>query len=320
MSQNTITVGGVAYDMNTGLPVQQHTSPRAHHKASQVHSTIQKSKTLNRRYVAKQMTAPAQPTPTPAVAPEPIRVAVKSAARPAPQHKITKFAPHPSGVTRQRPVMADIAPTHHPLVERAVAKQTQQKVAAAQQAAPKPSAILKNEAIAEATDRTLMTSQKKFKKQGGNRAKRTFSLVSASLAFVILGGYFTYLSMPSISTRVAAVQAGVDASYPSYKPSGYSLSGPVAFSDGTVTMKFAANAGSVGYTLTQASSGWDSSAVLDRYVQPKAGDSYLTTTANGLTIYTFGSRAAWVNGGILYTIDGNAPLSTDQIQRIATSV
>lgn len=317
MSQNTITVGGVVYDMNTGLPLQQRTSPRAHHKASQVHSTVQRSKTLNRRYVSKQTAAPTQPTPAPVA--EPVRVAVQPSAKPAAQHKITKFAPHPTGIARQRPVMTDISPTRHPLAERAVAKQTQQKAVAAHQVAPKPSSVLKNEAIAEATDRTLMTSQKKFKSHG-SRGKRAFSLVSASLALVILGGYFTYLSMPSISTRVAAVQAGIDASYPSYKPSGYSLSGPVAFSDGTVTMKFAANAGSVGYSLTQESSGWDSSAVLDNYVQPKAGDSYLTTTANGLTIYTFGNRAAWVNGGILYTIDGNAPLSTDQIQRIATSV
>lgn len=320
MSQNTITVGGVVYDMNTGLPVQQRVSPRVHHKASQVHSSMQKSKTLNRRYVAKQVVAPAPAAPAPAPAAEPVRVAVRSATQPAVQHKITKFAPHPSGSAQPKPAMADIAPTRHPLAERTVAVQAQQKAVATQQVAPKPSAVLKNEAIAEATERTLMTSQKKFKKQTGSRAKRSLSLASASLALVILGGYFTYLSMPSISTRVAAVQAGIDASYPSYKPSGYSLSGPVAFSDGTVTMKFAANAGSVGYSLTQESSGWDSSAVLDRYVQPKAGDNYMTTTANGLTIYTFGNRAAWVNGGILYTIDGNAPLSTDQIQRIATSV
>jgi len=146
------------------------------------------------------------------------------------------------------------------------------------------------------------------------------SIASASFAILLLGGYFTYLSMPSISTRVAAAQAGIDANYPGYQPMGYSLSGPVAYQQGRVTMTFAANAGPSTYTLDQTKSGWDSSAVLDSYVKPHAGDDYQTTTSNGLTIYTYGSNAAWVNGGIFYTISGNAPLSDDQIQHIATSL
>ena len=85
-------------------------------------------------------------------------------------------------------------------------------------------------------------------------------------------------------------------------------------------MTFAANAGPSTYTLEQTKSGWDSSAVLDSYVKPMAGDDYETTTSNGLTIYTYDGSAAWVNRGIFYTISGDAPLSDDQIQRIATSL
>jgi hypothetical protein len=85
-------------------------------------------------------------------------------------------------------------------------------------------------------------------------------------------------------------------------------------------MKFAANAGPQSYTLAQTRSGWDSSAVLTNYVEPKTGSQYNTTTTNGLTIYTYDNAAAWVNAGILYTISGDAPLSSDQIQRIATSL
>lgn len=85
-------------------------------------------------------------------------------------------------------------------------------------------------------------------------------------------------------------------------------------------MKFAANAGPEQYTLSQTRSEWDSTATLDNYVTPQAGKDYTTTTAGGLTIYRYADNAVWVNGGILYTISGNASLSNDQIQRIASSL
>ena len=85
-------------------------------------------------------------------------------------------------------------------------------------------------------------------------------------------------------------------------------------------MKFAMNGGNQDFTLTQVKSGWDSAAVQNNYVIPAAGDDYNVTQANGLTIYTYGNNAAWVNGNILYTIKGDAALTTDQVQRIATSL
>lgn len=146
------------------------------------------------------------------------------------------------------------------------------------------------------------------------------SVGSATIALMLLGGYFTYLNMPNLSVRVAAAQAGVDASYPDYRPDGYSLAGAVGYTQGEVSMKFASNGGPQNFTLSQKKSSWDSSAVLDNYVKEKAGDNYITYSERGLTIYTFGSNAAWVNNGVLYTVNGDAPLSSDQIRRIATSM
>jgi len=85
-------------------------------------------------------------------------------------------------------------------------------------------------------------------------------------------------------------------------------------------MKFASNSGPQNFTVTQSKTSWDSSAVLDNYIKEKAGDNYITYDEHGLTIYTYGSNAAWVNGGVLYTITGDAPLSGDQIRHIATSM
>ena len=149
---------------------------------------------------------------------------------------------------------------------------------------------------------------------------RRLSVAGAMVALLAFGGYLTYHNMPAIATRMAAAQAGINASFPSYQPSGYSLAGGISQQQGSVLMKFAANAGPGTFTLTQSRSDWDSSAVLANYVLPSFGRNFATTTSRGLTIYSTHNAAAWVNGGILYTIKGNAPLSSEQVERIAASM
>ena len=149
---------------------------------------------------------------------------------------------------------------------------------------------------------------------------RRLSIAGAMVALLAFGSYLTYHNMPAIATRMAAAQAGINASFPSYQPSGYSLTGGISQQQGSVLMKFAANAGPGTFTLTQSRSDWDSSAVLANYVLPSFGRNFATTTSRGLTIYSTHNAAAWVNGGILYTIKGNAPLSSEQVARIAASM
>jgi hypothetical protein len=314
MSQQTITINGTQYDAHTGMPIQRAQAmpvsteaapasapPKAHHSQS-VHSVTQKSQTLNRRVVQKTAKSPQQERP----------IIQKSPA-------ITKFAPHPTGAKTQARTMSDIGPVRHP-IETKVQQQMQQGTTNVAKPAPRPAQIIKQEAITEALANAPSHRTNHAKSEHVKKRPRTLSIASVSLALLLLGGYFTYLNMPSLSVRVAAAQAGVDASYPEYRPDGYSLHGPIAYSQGEVTMKFAANAGPQNFTVNQAKSNWDSSAVLDNYVKDKAGDNYITYNERGLTIYTFDGNAAWVNGGILYTINGNAPLSSDQIRRIATSM
>lgn len=326
--QKTITINGTVYDAHTGLPVQKQASAElsSHNTSTKVHVTpsapsvsrpdshaihqvTQKSQTLNRRIV-KKTSAEATAAPTTKTTP----VSQKSPA-------ITKFAPHPAGAKATHKIMADIGPVSHPLAQKANTVVAAKHHTAHQPAAPKPSAVIKEEAIAEALDKAPSHAENSAKEvKRAKKHPRLLSIASASIALLLLGGYFTYLNMPSLSVRVAAAQAGINASYPEYRPDGYSLHGPVAYNQNEVMMKFAANAGPQNFTITQAKSSWDSSAVLDNYVKQKAGDNYITYNERGLTIYTFDGNAAWVNGGILYTIDGDAPLSTDQIRRIATSM
>ncbi|MBM3210206.1 hypothetical protein FJZ39_02610 [Candidatus Saccharibacteria bacterium] len=187
----------------------------------------------------------------------------------------------------------------------------------------KPSDVLKKEAIETATasmqkPATRSHRQKKHKTRSSLFA-RISGFAAASAAVLVLGGYFTYLNMPNLSTRVAASQAGIDASYPGYRPDGYSLNGPVAFTDGSVSMKFSANGSPASYVLTQKRSNWDTLAVAD-HIKSTADTDASVTKIDGLTLYTYGNSAAWVNKGILHTIEGDAPLSGSQIQRIATSL
>jgi hypothetical protein len=151
------------------------------------------------------------------------------------------------------------------------------------------------------------------------RKPRAVHITAAALAVLILGGYFAYINMPNLSVRIAASHAGVNASYPEYKPDGYAFNGPVSYAPGEVLLEFASNTNDQAYSISQRSSNWDSQAVLDNFVTQKS-DSYLTYSEQGLTIYTFDNQAAWVNKGVLYTIDGNAPLSSGQILQIAASL
>lgn len=319
--KQTITINGTAYDAHTGLPVQTNatnavadaaaTAPssvtvtRRHTAASSMHQKTQKSHTLNRKTVQKH--APKKPTRQldGIVRRAPTRVAQSPA--------ISKFAPKP--VVAALPV-ADLPSQPHPTVVRA---QTKHASAQPTPAVHTPAYVTKDTEIKKALAHSAPSKRRAKKSKRTFAMPKVFNIASASLAVLLLAGYFTYLNIPSISVRVAASQAGIDASYPDYQPSGYRLNGPVAYDSGQVSIKFASNTGPQSFTIDQQQTNWDSSALLENYVEKRASD-YVPHQKGGLTIYTFGDDAAWVNGGILYTVTGNSQLSDEQILRIATSM
>lgn len=144
---------------------------------------------------------------------------------------------------------------------------------------------------------------------------------TSGLVALVLGAYVAYLNIPSISMKVAAHRAGFAATMPGYKPAGYSLKGPIAYSPGQVTVNFQSNTDERQFSLKQQPTTWDSTALLENFVV-KETPNYLTYQDRGLTIYIYdGSNAAWVNGGKLYNLEGdNAQLDTDQLLKLATSV
>lgn len=308
MDQKTVTINGTVYDAHTGLPItpaQENPNPIAAskiHPSQSIHQNTQKSQTLARRHI-KKSSAPTAPR-------------VQNQVEKSPM--VTKFAAHAPAQPAKRTI-SDIGPMAHPVVAKAHQKQQTVNVAVSQPA-PKPSHVIKQEAIDEAMKKAPSRKEMENGAKTPGKFRKFASVGTVSLALLLLGGYFTYLNMPNLSVRVAAAQAGVDASYPEYRPDGYSLSGSVAYNQGWVSMKFASNSGDQDFTIKQSKSSWNSSALLDNYVKEKVGDNYVPYNERGLTIYIYNSNAAWVNDGILYTIEGDAPLSGDQIRRIATSL
>ncbi len=351
MTNNNITIKGNVYDAETGNILDAQRSERTPAAAaSDFHSGIQKSHTLQRKYIKKQ------PRVIDSVAPKrtsaPTGVKENSTARSSQRLTAERSTPPQiirrskrtrsiQGISRSSsiahfaktktadeqfakrptaPETPDIAPTANQLEQ--TARQRQAIIKQQQTRSVLPSQVIKQQAIQEATDKMLTRQQRKEVKPTKNLSlwRRLVSVGSTAIAVLLLGAYFTYINMPALSTRIAASQAGINASYPNYQPSGYSLNGPVAYQQGSVIMKFAANGSNENFTLAQTRSEWDSSAVLENYIKPKSRDKYTTTAANGLTIYSYGTHAAWVNAGILYAVDGNAELAPEQIQKIAASL
>lgn len=316
-ANKTVTINGRLYDGVTGLPIktsskktEKPVSPTivkkraAEISAQSVHVQPERSHTLN-RHVAKKVSSVVAKRPKTGNRMDIIR-----------SSKVARFAPHPLAAAIKNESPTDIAPKAHPVAARAQARVTKPLLSTP---VTKTSKQIKDEAIAKAL---AGPTAKTTKKARGIRLRwsRRFTIITAIFAVLIIGAYLTYVNIPGISVGFAASQAGINATYPQYKPDGYHLSQPVTYSDGTVTLQFRSNSDSSEYSVVQTRSSWDSSAVLTNIVKKAAGDNYVTTQESGLTIYSYANMATWVNAGILYTIKSNAPLSGEQIRHIATSL
>lgn len=150
--------------------------------------------------------------------------------------------------------------------------------------------------------------------------RKHFALAASMAAIaLILIAYLVGVNMPDISVRVAAIQTGIERIYPSYVPSTFRIDGLVKEENGRVTISFK-NDRNQKFQLVEEKSSWDSSAVLSNYVQKNWGTNYTITRGQGLTIYISDSKAAWVNGGVLYVITAeNEVLSSADLHDIAVS-
>lgn len=185
-------------------------------------------------------------------------------------------------------------------------------------AKPKPNSIKDFEkALRSATSHLEKMPKQPRKRRFKPKASKA-NIAMASVAAVLLMGFFAWQNVPNLQMRLAASRAGISASLPGYSPAGYSVDGGIQSEPGRVTVSFSSQANEQAFTIIEEASGWDDEALYARYVEPRDGQTY---QSEGKTIYLIdNSSATWVGDGIWYRIDGSSDLTTDQLQRIANSL
>lgn len=310
-ANKTVIINGRRYDAVTGLPIAKTAEPKkavvkptplkrgGQVVAASIHASPERSHTLHRRSAKKPASVTKRPKPG-------VHMDI------ARHGNVARFAPHPVAVTAPKKAeIPDVKPRTNPIVAKALSRSVAAKVV---ELTPKQ---IKDQAI---TSALAKPNVKQPNERKGIQWSRRFTVMTAFFVVIILGAFLTYTNLPNLSVSFASAQAGIRATYPEYRPDGFTLEQPVTYRDGEVTLRFVSNSGSGDYTITQTRSSWDSSAVLDNVVRKNAGDNYITTQERGLTIYSYDSSVVWVNGSILYTIKSTAPLSGEQIRHIATSL
>lgn len=278
------------------------------------HRKVQRSTTLNRKYTKR----PAKSTD--------VMVSIKHSSKV--QHFDSQMAEKTAAVEQEEPIAAA---TMHPMQESANAKMRgrAEKMRASQ--AKKTSAKeLKDQAIQKALasannmtaaeqDAPAKTKAKKTSQMHFGFGRVVLALTCAAAAvFAIV--YFVNLNMPDISLRVAAMQTGMDPTYPNYVPRDYSVSS-ITSEEGKITMEFVNSSDGGSFTLTEEKSSWDTNALASNFVKEEYGENYSIIREQGLTIYISGSDAAWVNGGMVYKIKTTSgTLTNKQIRSIAVSL
>lgn len=170
-------------------------------------------------------------------------------------------------------------------------------------------------AVHDATSHLEKLPAKPRKKHRRKAAKTSGAL--ASVAALLLVGFFGWQNAPNLQMRLAASRADIPASLPGYNPEGFSLDGGIRSEPGKVTVSFRSDSGK-SYSITEQASSWDDNTLQANYVEPRQGQTYSGDDKNIYLVED--TEATWVSGGIWYRISGTADLSADQIDRIANSL
>lgn len=194
---------------------------------------------------------------------------------------------------------------------------------AARPAPAKTAASSAHKRTNELFDRAIANAQSheqaKVKPARRKKVGRLMNAVAGVAAFVVIGGFVGYVNRASLQLELASARAGFQAHLPDYQPNGFARQAAVA-QGREVKISFISPNNSDRFVLTQQASDWDSQTLFDE-ISSVASTNYQTLQAGGRTIYVYDSgKAAWVNGGVLYRVDGNTQLDTTQITQLAASL
>ena len=173
------------------------------------------------------------------------------------------------------------------------------------------------EAVQNATSHLEKMPKKSRKSRLKPKASKA-NIAMASIAAVLLVGFFAWQNTPNLQMRLAASRASIPASLPGYSPAGYGIKGGIQSEPGKVTVSFQSRTDDKSFSITEQASDWNDDTLYANYVEPREGQIY---ESNDKKIYLIdNSNATWVENGIWYRIEGSSDLTTDQLQRIANSL
>jgi hypothetical protein len=152
----------------------------------------------------------------------------------------------------------------------------------------------------------------------GIRLQTAKLIISGLMAVVILGSAI-YFTLPHAALMIANQRAGIAANLPQYKPNGFALSSTVEYRPGLIAVEYNSRTDDRAYRVTQTKTDWNSTTLRTNFVEQQG--LYQTVPHRGKTIFIYnGSNATWIDGGVWYTIEGSADLSSDQLLKIANSL
>ena len=294
------------------------------------HRRVKHSTTLNRKYVkhpTKSRTeAKSQPAKIEITNRRSTINTVTQKKSPKVAHFKVEIPDEPVNIPVSTP---DLPPESHPLEKSAKAKMKALEKFKETPKKPEVSAKeLKERAIKKALSsaNTVITDESIAENNSRKAGRLSFSFgrivlaLSCAATAILAVAYLVSLNMPDISLRVAAMQTGINATYPSYIPRDYTVSS-ITSENSKITLAFKNSTTDGTFLLIEESSSWDSNALLSNFVKPTYGENYSVIREQGITIYVNGSNAAWVNGDILYRIESlSGSLTNKQIRSIAVSL
>lgn len=191
-----------------------------------------------------------------------------------------------------------------------------QAVAPAQAAPEKPQSSKATDLFEAAIANASSHEQPKVKAKRSTRQKFV-GITAGVAAFLVLSGFIAYTNMSNIEVRLASVRVGFSVQLPNYAPTGYALTGGVQAKSKVATATY--RSGDSSYTLRQQTSDWDSQTLYDNVVAISS-EQHEKLNASGQTVYVYGHNAAWVNGGVLYSLKTDGNISSQEILSIASSI
>jgi hypothetical protein len=309
---------------NTNLAKIGPITDRLKSTAQNVHKRAQRSQTLMRTAVSK-----------PAVDKNKIERKAARTITAVKSERSQSVAKHPN-VNRFGHVAAalkpvqNVNPSQKALVPAAKTQEPQR--AAAHSVAPSMVTSASHQHLERLLDEALTKAdahKRIMKRQIGNKniwnkikfAPRWLSLGAGTLIVLLLSGFYAWQNVPQVAIKLAAARSNISAKVPAYTPSGFSFAGPINYSKGSVSIRYAANDdGNRSFTLIQEKSKMSNKSLEDTVVP--ADTQVQTSQVAGTTVYIYGDNndAAWVNHGIKYHIQDFANLNSDQLLKIAESL